>query len=76
MLGVPRGAKGGDLPLLMATDRKDDWAASDYRVWLCGHIHHYSANIQVITTQNKHPFIKRAPNKFWNFYFYTLAAIT
>lgn len=34
------GAKLNDLPLLMATDRKEDWAAADFRVWHCGHFHH------------------------------------
>lgn len=37
------GAKANDLPLLMATDRQHDWAASDFRHWMCGHIHHYTA---------------------------------
>jgi hypothetical protein len=34
------GAKGPDLPLLMAVDRPEDWAATTHRVWHCGHIHH------------------------------------
>ncbi len=34
------GAKLVDLPLIMARDVKDDWAASDFRVWHCGHFHH------------------------------------
>lgn len=34
------GAKLTDLPLLMARDAKHDWAATDYRVWHCGHFHH------------------------------------
>lgn len=34
------GAKGSDLPLIMATDRKEDWGATEHRVWHCGHIHH------------------------------------
>ena len=37
------GAKGGDLPLIMATDRKEDWGQTDHRVWHCGHIHHKTA---------------------------------
>jgi hypothetical protein len=28
------------LPLLMANDYPDIWAATHYRVWHCGHIHH------------------------------------
>ncbi len=36
------GAKGKDLPLLMATDQPDMWAASGkgHRVWFVGHVHH------------------------------------
>jgi hypothetical protein len=34
------GPKLADLPLLMANDARDDWAASDYRVWHVGHFHH------------------------------------
>lgn len=37
------GAKPNDLPLLMAADRPEDWGATDYRHWLCGHIHHWTA---------------------------------
>lgn len=34
------GAKLNDLPLIMAADAKEDWAASEWRVWHCGHFHH------------------------------------
>lgn len=34
------GAKENNLPLLMAVDRQDDWGATQYRYWYCGHIHH------------------------------------
>jgi molybdenum-dependent DNA-binding transcriptional regulator ModE len=34
------GAKLGDLPLIMATDVPQDWAAATWRVWHCGHFHH------------------------------------
>lgn len=37
------GAKGGDLPLLMAADRREDWGHTEHRVWHCGHIHHKTA---------------------------------
>jgi hypothetical protein len=37
------GAKGADLPLVMATDRKEDWGQTTHRVWHCGHIHHKTA---------------------------------
>jgi hypothetical protein len=36
------GAKATDLPLLMAVDRPDDWAATEHRVWHLGHFHHKS----------------------------------
>ena len=41
------GARANELPLLMATDRAEDWGATDYRVWHCGHIHH--------KTRKEHP---------------------
>lgn len=34
------GVKGSNLPLVMAVDRPEDWAAAEHRVWHCGHIHH------------------------------------
>jgi hypothetical protein len=34
------GAKGKDLPLLMATDVPQLWGATDFRFWLVGHVHH------------------------------------
>ena len=34
------GAKLNDLPLIMATDVPEDWAAAKFRVWHCGHFHH------------------------------------
>lgn len=37
------GAKSADLPLLMAADRPEDWGATKYRHWMCGHIHHWTA---------------------------------
>lgn len=37
------GAKAADLPLIMATDRKEDWGQTEHRVWHCGHIHHRTA---------------------------------
>lgn len=36
------GAKANDLPLLMAVDRQEDWAATEHRVWHVGHFHHKS----------------------------------
>jgi hypothetical protein len=37
------GAKSNDLPLLMAADRPEDWGQTEFRHWLCGHIHHWTA---------------------------------
>lgn len=34
------GAKLTDLPMIMADDVPDDWAAAKDRVWHCGHFHH------------------------------------
>jgi len=34
------GAKLADLPLIMATDAPEEWAAAKFRVWHCGHYHH------------------------------------
>lgn len=36
------GAKPNELPLLMASDRPEDWGATAFRHWLCGHVHHRS----------------------------------
>jgi hypothetical protein len=36
------GVKMDKLPLLMATDRPEDWGATKYRLWLTGHVHHES----------------------------------
>ena len=42
LIGATHGdkIKASKLPGLMAFDRKEDWAASDYRYWYCGHVHH------------------------------------
>lgn len=34
------GAKLADLPLIMANDVPQEWAAAQYRVWHVGHVHH------------------------------------
>ena len=34
------GPKLADLPLIMAADVPADWAATMWRVWHCGHVHH------------------------------------
>ncbi len=43
LLGITHGdkrVKPTELPLLMATDRPDDWGESKYRYWYTGHLHH------------------------------------
>lgn len=34
------GAKGKDLPMIMANDAAHWWEADQHRVWLVGHVHH------------------------------------
>lgn len=34
------GAKGCDLPLLMAHDAPEMWGRTEFRVWFVGHVHH------------------------------------
>lgn len=40
--GVHHGhtAKADKLPLIMATDKPQDWGEAEYRYWYTGHIHH------------------------------------
>ncbi len=37
-----KAEKDRDLPLIMATERPAEWAATKYREWHCGHTHHES----------------------------------
>ena len=57
------GAKIDALPGIMAADRPEDWGATQYRVWLCGHVHHMSkkeyAGCSVET------FRTLAPQDYW-----------
>ncbi len=41
LIGVHHGhtIKPDKLPLLMATERPQDWAECKHRIWLCGHLH-------------------------------------
>lgn len=48
------GAKLTDLPLIMANDAPDDWAAADFRVWHCGHFHHDQTKEMVGCTIETH----------------------
>jgi hypothetical protein len=36
------GAKGSDLPAIMACDQAESWGRTKHRYWYCGHIHHMS----------------------------------
>ncbi|MGZ5183585.1 MAG: hypothetical protein ACXWCO_00635 [Caldimonas sp.] len=42
LLGTTHGdkTKAGDLQGVMAFDRKQDWGETEFRHWLCGHVHH------------------------------------
>lgn len=42
LIGAHHGhaAKFAQLPLIMATDRSEDWGVTGFRYWYCGHIHH------------------------------------
>ncbi len=43
LIGVTHGdrrVKPNELPLVMATDRPDDWGTSKHRYWWTGHLHH------------------------------------
>tara|TARA_R110001606_G_scaffold127073_1_gene261106 strand:- start:2493 stop:3758 length:1266 start_codon:yes stop_codon:yes gene_type:complete len=45
LIGITHGdgAKMDNLPLLMANEAKNDWADSDFRYFLLGHLHHYKS---------------------------------
>lgn len=34
------GARSEQLPAIMASDRPEDWGATQFRMWVTGHIHH------------------------------------
>jgi hypothetical protein len=68
LLGGSHGdkAKMRDLPMLMAHDRPEDWAASTYRRIYTGHIHHESRIEEggVIVTSMRSPVAKDAYHSF------------
>lgn len=59
------GAKMQELPLLMASDKAEDWGKTKHRYWYCGHIHH-------MTRDKEHPgcvvetFRTLAPRDAWH----------
>jgi hypothetical protein len=44
LVGVTHGdqTKADSLPLLMASERKEDWGETEHRIWITGHVHHTS----------------------------------
>jgi hypothetical protein len=56
--------KPQSLPLLMANDYPEIWAATHYRVWHCGHIHHRTAQefVGCIVETHQSP----APRDAWH----------
>ena len=58
------GAKLTDLPLIMADDVPDQWAAARWRVWHCGHFHHDQLKDLVGCTVETHRTL--AGNDAWH----------
>lgn len=58
------GPKLADLPLIMATDVPDDWAAATWRVWHCGHVHHDQSKDYPGCVVETHRTL--APNDAWH----------
>lgn len=44
LIGTTHGDRGkmDDLGEIMAAERPEDWGATKFRYWLCGHVHHQS----------------------------------
>lgn len=61
------GIKLDQLPGIMATERKQDWAETNFRMWLTGHIHH-----KKVMKQQEYPgcivesFRTLAPPDYWH----------
>lgn len=58
------GAKFANLPLLMAVDRPQDWAETEYRVWHCDHIHHKTIKEEPGVDVETHRTV--APSNAWD----------
>lgn len=58
------GPKMTDLPLIMATDKPEDWGACPFRVWHTGHVHHDSLKDYPGCTVETHRTL--APNDAWH----------
>lgn len=58
------GPKLPDLPLIMATDKPQDWGDCPFRVWHTGHVHHDSLKDYPGCTVETHRTL--APNDAWH----------
>lgn len=58
------GPKLANLPLIMAVDRPQDWAETEYRVWHCGHIHHKTVKEEPGCDVETHRTL--APSNAWD----------
>lgn len=58
------GPKLANLPLIMAVDRPQDWAETEYRVWHCGHIHHKTVKEEPGCDVETHRTV--APSNAWD----------
>jgi hypothetical protein len=58
------GPKMTDLPLIMATDKPEDWGACPFRVWHTGHVHHDSVKDYPGCSVETHRTL--APNDAWH----------
>jgi hypothetical protein len=58
------GPKFSNLPLIMAVDRPQDWAETEYRVWHCGHIHHKTVKEEPGCDVETHRTL--APSNSWD----------
>lgn len=49
LIGTTHGddAKPNQLPLIMASDRKEDWGQTTYRMWWTAHVHHGASGLFV-----------------------------
>lgn len=58
------GPKFSNLPLIMAVDRPQDWAETEYRVWHCGHVHHKTVKEEPGVDVETHRTL--APSNAWD----------
>lgn len=66
LIGTTHGhnVKAADLPLVMANDRKQDWAETEHRVFYCGHVHHDTVKeLNGVTVETLRTI---APRDYWS----------